>query len=107
VLNINELANALKPIVLPGEEMRVAVVKEGREQNQGIGYLDDGTMIVIEGGRRAVGETAEIIVSSLLQTTAGKMIFAHLRDDDSGQDYERNVRPYTRGPRTPTRSQRS
>ncbi len=107
VLNINELANALKPIVLPGEEMRVAVVKEGRDQNQGIGYLDDGTMIVIEGGRRAVGETAEVIVSSLLQTTAGKMIFAHLREDDAGSDYDRNVRPYTRGPRTPTRTHRS
>lgn len=107
VLNINELANALKPVVLPGEEMRVAVVREGREQNQGIGYLDDGTMIVIEGGRRVVGETVEVIVSSLLQTTAGKMIFAHLRDDDAGQDFERNVRPYTRGPRTPTRTHRS
>ena len=107
VLNINELANALKPIVLPGEEMRVAVVREGREQNQGIGYLDDGTMIVIEGGRKVVGETVEVIVSSLLQTTAGKMIFAHLRDDDGGADYDRNIRPYTRGPRTPIRAQRS
>ena len=107
VLNINELANALKPIVLPGEEMRVAVVREGREQNQGIGYLDDGTMIVIEGGRKVVGETVEVIVSSLLQTTAGKMIFAHLRDDDSGSDYDRNIRSYTRGPRTPTRTLRS
>ena len=107
VLNINELANALKPVVLPGEEMRVAVVKEGREQNQGIGYLDDGTMIVIEGGRNVVGETVEVIVSSLLQTTAGKMIFAHLRENDSGSDYDRNIRPYTRGPRTPTRTHRS
>jgi uncharacterized protein YacL len=107
VLNINELANALKPVVLPGEEMRVAVVKEGREQNQGIGYLDDGTMIVIEGGRGVVGETVEVIVSSLLQTTAGKMIFAHLRENDSGSDYDRNIRPYTRGPRTPTRTHRS
>jgi uncharacterized protein YacL len=107
VLNINELANALKPIVLPGEEMRVAVVKEGREQHQGIGYLDDGTMIVIEGGRKALGETADVIVSSLLQTTAGKMIFAHMREDDGGADYDRNIRSYTRGPRTPTRTHRS
>jgi uncharacterized protein YacL len=110
VLNINELANALKPIVLPGEEMRVAVVREGREQNQGIGYLDDGTMIVIEGGRKVVGETVEVIVSSLLQTTAGKMIFASLRGDDSDSDYDRNVRAYTRGSsgsRNPTRSHRS
>ncbi|WP_309716282.1 PIN domain-containing protein [Armatimonas sp.] len=107
VLNINELANALKPIVLPGEEMRVAVVKEGREQHQGIGYLDDGTMIVIEGGRKALGETADVIVSSLLQTTAGKMIFAHMREDDGGTDYDRNIRSYTRGPRTPTRTHRS
>ena len=64
-------------------------------------------MIVIEGGRKVVGETVEVIVSSLLQTTAGKMIFAHLRDDDGGADYDRNIRPYTRGPRTPIRAQRS
>lgn len=107
VMNINELANALKPVVLPGEEMRVAVVREGREQNQGIGYLDDGTMIVIEGGRRVVGETVEVVVSSLLQTTAGKMIFAHIKDEDASSDFDRNVRSYTRGPRTPTRTHRS
>jgi uncharacterized protein YacL len=79
VLNINELANALKPVVLPGEEMSVTVIKEGKEMSQGIGYLDDGTMIVIEGARRRIGETLEVIVSSVLQTVAGKMIFAQIK----------------------------
>ncbi len=78
VLNVNELANALKPVVLPGEEMRVAIVKEGREPGQGVGYLDDGTMIVVENGRRHMGETVIVSVSSLMQTQAGKMIFAHM-----------------------------
>jgi uncharacterized protein YacL len=107
VLNINELANALKPVVLPGEEMRVAIVKEGKDHSQGIGYLDDGTMIVVEGGRKAIGETVEVVVSSLLQTTAGKMIFAHLRDEAGDDDIARGVRPYTRGgARNPIRGRR-
>lgn len=76
VLNINELANAVKPIVLPGEEMVVSVVKEGKEMNQGVAYLDDGTMIVVEGGRKHIGETIAVIVTSVLQTAAGRMIFA-------------------------------
>lgn len=76
VLNINELANAIKPIVLPGEEMKVIVVKDGKEATQGIGYLDDGTMIVVEGGRRFMGEQIIVIVTSVLQTAAGRMIFA-------------------------------
>lgn len=97
VLNINELANALKPVVLPGEEMKVLVAKEGKEYSQGVGYLDDGTMIVVEGGRKHIGESVEIIVSSLLQTTAGKMIFARLRDDDGEEDYGGGVRSYTSG----------
>ncbi len=75
VLNINELANAVKPIVLPGEEMLVTVVKEGKENNQGLAYLDDGTMIVIENGRNLIGETITVIVTTALQTAAGKMIF--------------------------------
>lgn len=79
VLNINELANALKPVVLPGEEMRVAIVKDGKEPSQGVGYLDDGTMIVVENGRRHIGQSVTVLVSSVLQTQAGKMIFAHLR----------------------------
>lgn len=76
VLNINELANAVKPIVLPGEEMIVNVAKEGKEMNQGIAYLDDGTMIVVEGGRKFINETIAVIVTSVLQTAAGRMIFA-------------------------------
>jgi uncharacterized protein YacL len=76
VLNINELANAVKPVVLPGEEMTVCVVKEGKESNQGVAYLDDGTMIVVEGGRRYMNETIEVLVTSVLQTAAGRMIFA-------------------------------
>ena len=76
VLNINELANAVKPILLPGEELRVTVIREGREREQGVGYLDDGTMIVVEGGRGRVGETLDVAVTSAIQTAAGKMIFA-------------------------------
>lgn len=76
VLNINELANAVKPVFLPGEEMDVAIVKEGKEHSQGLGYLDDGTMIVVENGKKYLGETITVIVTSILQTSAGKMIFA-------------------------------
>ena len=76
VLNINELANALKPVVLPGEEMVVQVVRDGKESGQGLAYLDDGTMIVIESGRKFIGDTIDVVVTSVLQTSAGKMIFA-------------------------------
>lgn len=76
VLNINELANAVKPVVLPGEEMLIQVIKDGKETGQGIAYLDDGTMIVVDGGRKYIGETIEVIVTSVLQTAAGRMIFA-------------------------------
>lgn len=76
VFNINELANAIKPVVLPGEEMKVSVVKEGKESGQGIGYLDDGTMIVIDGAKKLIGEAIEVTVTSVLQTAAGRMIFA-------------------------------
>lgn len=79
VLNINELANAVKPVVLPGEEMQVLVVKEGKEDAQGIGYLNDGTMIVVEGGRKYVGEMMEVVVTTVLQTAAGRMIFTKLK----------------------------
>lgn len=75
VLNINELANAIKPVVLPGEKMVVTVVKDGKEHNQGVAYLDDGTMIVVENGRRYMGETIEVEVTSVIQTNAGRMIF--------------------------------
>ncbi len=76
VLNINELANAMKPIALPGEEMTVQVIKDGKENGQGVGYLDDGTMIVIDGGRQHIGESLNVTVTSILQTAAGRMIFA-------------------------------
>lgn len=76
VLNINDLANAVKPIVLPGEELHVQVIKDGKEHNQGIAYLDDGTMIVVEGGRDHIGKYLDVIVTSVLQTSAGRMIFA-------------------------------
>lgn len=90
VLNINELANALKPVVLPGEAMRVFVLKEGKEYNQGVAYLDDGTMVVVDNARRLIGKTADIAVTSVLQTTAGKMIFGRLWDEKSGNGDENN-----------------
>ncbi|PAV27924.1 PIN domain nuclease [Virgibacillus profundi] len=76
VLNINDLANAVKPVVLPGEELMVQVIKDGKEHNQGIAYLDDGTMIVVEEGRDYIGKTIEVLITSVLQTSAGRMIFA-------------------------------
>ena len=92
VLNVNELANALKPVVLPGEVMTVGIVKEGKEANQGVAYLDDGTMIVVEDGRRFIGDTLGVTVTSVLQTVAGKMIFARVRSDDEGDgiDYHQD-----------------
>jgi uncharacterized protein YacL len=83
VLNINELANALRPVVLPGESMRVFILKEGKEHNQGVAYLDDGTMVVVDNARRMISKTVDVVVTSVLQTTAGKMIFG--RFDDRGQ----------------------
>ncbi|MCG0314764.1 MAG: TRAM domain-containing protein, partial [Calditerricola sp.] len=76
VLNINDLANAVKPIVLPGEEINVHVIKDGKEHGQGVAYLDDGTMIVVEGGKEFIGSTVDVLVTSVLQTSAGRMIFA-------------------------------
>lgn len=78
VLNINELANAIKPVVLPGEEMRVTIIKAGKEQGQGVAYLNDGTMIVVDGGSRFIGETKTVVVTSVLQTAAGRMIFTKM-----------------------------
>jgi uncharacterized protein YacL len=89
VLNINQLAGALRPVALPGEIMRVIVVKEGKEPSQGVSYLDDGTMIVIDDGRRSIGKKVDVVVTSVLQTSAGRMIFAKLRDD-----HEREQEPY-------------
>lgn len=81
VLNINELANAVKPVVLPGEEMRIQIIKDGKESGQGVAYLDDGTMIVVEGGRKYIGETKDVVVTSVLQTAAGRMIFAKRKEE--------------------------
>ncbi|TAM40585.1 PIN domain nuclease [bacterium] len=78
VLNINELANALKPVVFPGEQMHIKLIKEGKEHNQAIGYLDDGTMVVVEDARRLIGQDVQVAVTSVLQTQAGRMIFTKL-----------------------------
>ena len=81
VLNINELANSIKPVVLPGEEINVKILKEGKEMGQGVAYLDDGTMIVVDNGRRQMGKTIDVIVTSVLQTPAGRMIFARPKEE--------------------------
>lgn len=80
VLNINDLANAVKPVVIPGEDMHVVVIKDGKEHNQGIAYLDDGTMIVVEDGKFHIGNAIDVVVTSVLQTSAGRMIFAKLKN---------------------------
>jgi uncharacterized protein YacL len=90
VLNINDLANALKPVVLPGERMTVAILKEGKELNQGVGYLDDGTMVVVDHARKLIGKSVEIAVTSVLQTASGKMIFGKA---DEGAKNGDNARP--------------
>jgi uncharacterized protein YacL len=102
VLNINELANALKPVVLPGEAMRVFILKEGKEYNQGVAYLDDGTMVVVDNARKLIGKNADIAVTSVLQTTAGKMIFGRLWEEaneagaSNGGEAERRANGVTR-----------
>jgi uncharacterized protein YacL len=84
VLNINELANSLKPVVLPGELMKVFILKEGKEYNQGVAYLDDGTMVVVDNARKMIGKTIDVVVTSVLQTTAGKMIFGRFIEPPAG-----------------------
>ena len=81
VLNINELANALKPVVLPGETMRVFIIKEGKESNQGIAYLEDGTMVVVDNARRLINKNIEVTETTVLQNTAGRMIFTKPREE--------------------------
>jgi uncharacterized protein YacL len=98
VLNINELANALKPIVLPGETMRVFILKEGKEYNQGVAYLDDGTMVVVDNARRMISKTIDVSVTSVLQTTAGKMIFGKY-DDRVHMSVEKPAEKVERPPR--------
>jgi len=84
VLNINQLANALKPVALPGELMRVSIIKEGKEANQGVAYLEDGTMVVVDNARRFIGKNLEVTVTSAIQTTAGRMIFAQYLPRETG-----------------------
>ncbi|MCU0239770.1 MAG: TRAM domain-containing protein [Pyrinomonadaceae bacterium] len=91
VLNINELANALKPVVLPGEAMKVFILKEGKEYNQGVAYLDDGTMVVVDNARKLIGKNAEVAVTSVLQTTAGKMIFGRLWEEKDLYNSDPNI----------------
>jgi len=89
VLNVNDLANALKPVVLPGESLRVQVLREGKEPGQGVGFLEDGTMVVVEQGRRLLGQEVPVVVTSALQTSAGRMVFARPRidtDESGGRD---------------------
>jgi uncharacterized protein YacL len=91
VLNINELANSLKPIVLPGEIMKVFILKEGKEYNQGVAYLDDGTMVVVDNARKMIGKNVDVSVTSVLQTTAGKMIFGKWDERHGSRSDTRNV----------------
>lgn len=102
VLNINELANALKPVVLPGEAMRVFILKEGKEYNQGVAYLDDGTMVVVDNARRLIGRNADVSVTSVLQTTAGKMIFGRIWEE-SAEAANGNGEQRANGTRRPLR----
>jgi uncharacterized protein YacL len=85
VLNINELANAVKSVVLPGELLRINIIQEGKEQSQGVGYMDDGTMVVVENGKIAIGEYTDVNVTKVLQTAAGRMIFARVDEDKNGK----------------------
>jgi len=92
VLNINQLSNALKPVVLPGEAIHVQILKEGKEHGQGVAYLDDGTMVVVDEGKKIIGKELDVVVTSVLQTTAGRMIFARARDEEIVSE-----RPTSRG----------
>ncbi|MBC7190689.1 TRAM domain-containing protein, partial [Candidatus Aerophobetes bacterium] len=90
VLNINELATALKPVLLPGESLKISIIKEGENPNQGIAYLEDGTMVVVEGGKKYIGKEVEVTVTSVLQTTTGKMIFTEVKEE--GEKEKRKFR---------------
>ncbi|MGA9142247.1 MAG: PIN domain-containing protein, partial [Candidatus Acidiferrales bacterium] len=96
IMNVNQLANALKPVVLPGETMRVFILREGKEYNQGVAYLDDGTMVVVDGARKMINKTIDITVTSVHQTTAGKMIFG--RYDERGEQAPRVAMAQGQGP---------
>jgi uncharacterized protein YacL len=86
VLNINDLCNALKPVVLPGENIRVFVLKEGKESGQGVAYLDDGTMVVVDNAKLSIGKNVDVIVTSVLQTSAGRMIFTRLKEETEREE---------------------
>jgi len=87
VLNINDLCNALKPVVLPGETIRVFVLKEGKEAGQGVAYLDDGTMVVVDHARSWIGNNVDVLVTSVLQTSAGRMIFTRLKEESEREEF--------------------
>jgi uncharacterized protein YacL len=97
VLNINELVHALRPVVLPGEEMTLMISREGKEAGQGVGYLEDGTMVVVDEGRRCIGQNCAIVISSVIQTVAGKMIFAQIKPDEKQNQKNDNATPSIKG----------
>jgi uncharacterized protein YacL len=102
VLNVNELANSLKPVVLPGEIMKVFILKEGKEYNQGVAYLDDGTMVVVDNARKMINKTIDIAVTSVLQTTAGKMIFGRFIEQGGGAQTQAAPQPVAKPVAAPT-----
>ena len=96
VLNINELSNAVRPVVIAGEVIQVLLLKEGKETNQGVGYLDDGTMVIVEEGKPYIGQTLNVEVTQMLRTSAGQMIFTRIKEDEVDSDEQQSVRPYSR-----------
>ncbi len=96
VLNINELSNAVRPVVIAGEVIQVLLLKEGKETNQGVGYLDDGTMVIVEEGKSYIGQTLNVEVTQMLRTSAGQMIFTRIKEDEVDIDEQQDMRPYSR-----------
>ena len=96
VLNINELSNAVRPVVIAGEAIQVLLLKEGKEPNQGVGYLDDGTMVIVEDGKPYIGSTLNVEVTQILRTSAGQMIFTRIKHDEMGVDEQQGMHPYSR-----------
>ena len=96
VLNINELSNAVRPVVIAGEVIQVLLLKEGKEPNQGVGYLDDGTMVIVEEGKPYIGQTLNVEVTQMLRTSAGQMIFTRIKEDEMDADEQQGVHPYPR-----------
>jgi len=96
VLNINELSNAVRPVVIAGEVIQVLLLKEGKEPNQGVGYLDDGTMVIVEEGKPYIGQTLNVEVTQMLRTSAGQMIFTRIKEDEVDIDEPQDMRPYSR-----------